>query len=163
METGRMRIAIAQIDPVVGAFDANVRKIQEAYERACAEQARLLLTPELGICGYPPHDLIERPEMFDRNERALEQLAQLTKGKTCALIVGHVAKNPSELGRSAQNVVSVLEAGKVVFRQAKTLLPTYDVFDEARYFEPAREIHSWQCDGKTISIAICEDLWSEDL
>jgi NAD+ synthetase len=158
-----MRIAIAQIDPVVGAFDANVRKIQEAYERACAEQARLLLTPELGICGYPPHDLIERPEMFDRNERALEQLAKLTKGKACALIVGHVAKNPSEFGRSAQNVVSVLEDGKVVFRQAKTLLPTYDVFDEARYFEPAREIHSWQCDGKTISIAICEDLWSEDL
>jgi NAD+ synthetase len=158
-----MRIAIAQIDPVVGAFDANVRKIQEAYERACAEQARLLLTPELGICGYPPHDLIDRPEMFDRNERALEQLAQFTKNKTCALIVGHVAKNPSELGRSAQNVVSVLEDGKVVFRQAKTLLPTYDVFDEARYFEPAREIHSWSCDGKTISIAICEDLWSEDL
>ncbi|MFL5812351.1 MAG: NAD+ synthase [Bdellovibrionia bacterium] len=158
-----MRVAIAQIDPVVGAFDANVRKIQEAYERACAEQARLLLTPELGICGYPPHDLIERPEMFDRNERALEQLAQLTKGKSCALIVGHVAKNPSDVGRSAQNVVSVLEDGKVVFRQAKTLLPTYDVFDEARYFEPAREIHSWPCDGKTISIAICEDLWSEDL
>jgi NAD+ synthetase len=158
-----MRIAIAQIDPVVGAFDSNVQKIQEAYGRACAEQARLLLTPELGICGYPPHDLIERPEMFDRNERAVERLAQLTKGKTCALIVGHVAKNPSEVGRSALNVISVLQDGKVVFRQAKTLLPTYDVFDEARYFEPAREIRSWECDGKTVSIAICEDLWSEDL
>jgi len=158
-----MRIAIAQIDPVVGAFDANVRKIQEAYERACAEQARLLLTPELGVCGYPPHDLIERPEMFDRNEKAIERLAQLTEGKSCALVVGHVARNPSEVGRHAQNVISVLQGGKVVFSQAKTLLPTYDVFDEARYFEPASEIRSWDCDGKTVSIAICEDLWSEDL
>jgi NAD+ synthetase len=158
-----MRIAIAQIDPVVGAFDANVRKIQDAYERACAEQARLLLAPELAICGYPPHDLIERPEMFDRNERALQKLADLTRGKPCAIAVGHVAKNHSEVGRQAQNVISILENGKVVYRQAKTLLPTYDVFDEARYFEPATEIHPWQCDGKTISLAICEDLWSEDL
>lgn len=158
-----MRIALAQIDPVVGAFEANVRKIQEAYERACSMQARLLLTPELGLCGYPPHDLIERPEMFDRNEKALEELAKLTQGKACALAVGHVAKNPSDVGRAAQNVVSILENGKVVFRQAKTLLPTYDVFDEARYFEPAKEIHAWSCDGHAISVAICEDLWSEDL
>lgn len=158
-----MLIAIAQISPVVGAFEQNIAKIKEAYERACAANARLLLTPELSLCGYPPHDLVERPEMLERTDRALGVLLKLTEGRKCALFVGHVAKNPKDLGRALQNVVSVLENGKVVFRQAKTLLPTYDVFDEIRYFEPAKEILSWNCDGNVISIGICEDLWSEDL
>src|ERR1700758_1583090 len=114
-----MKIALAQLDPVVGSFEANVRKIREAYERACQSQARLLLTPELSICGYPPYDLIDRPEIFERNEKALAELASLTKGKPCALVVGHIARNPSKVGRPAQNVVSVLENGKEVFRQAK--------------------------------------------
>lgn len=158
-----MKIAIAQIDPWVGAFAGNVKKIAESYERACQAGARLLITPELSIAGYPPHDLVERPEMFERNEKALAELAALTKGqKKCALAVGHVARNPSVKGRAAQNVVSVLEGGKEVFRQAKTLLPTYDVFDEARYFEPASEIGVWECDGKRVAFAVCEDLWGND-
>jgi NAD+ synthetase len=157
-----LQIAIAQINPVVGAFEQNLGKIKEAYERACSLQARLLLTPELGICGYPPHDLVDRPEMFERNEKALEELTRLTAGKKCALLVGHIARNPSHVGRSAQNVVSVLENGKEVFRQAKTLLPTYDVLDEARYFEPASEVRLWSCDGHRIGVAICEDLWAND-
>jgi predicted amidohydrolase len=143
---------------VVGAFEANVRKITEAYERACAEQARLLLTPELSVFGYPPHDLMDRPEIFERNERAVEELVKLTKGKGCALAVGHVARNPSESGRAAQNVASILEGGKRVFSQAKTLLPTYDVFDEARYFEPAAESRLWDCDGLRVAIAICDQV-----
>ena len=157
-----MQIALAQIDPVVGSFAANVNKIQEAYERACESKARLLLTPELSICGYPPHDLVDRPEIFERNEKALDQLTALTQGKSCALVVGHVARNPSKVGRSAQNCVSVLENGKEVFRQAKMLLPTYDVFDESRYFEPAEKIGFWNCDGTKIALAICEDLWGHD-
>lgn len=157
-----MRIAIAQIDPVVGAFESNVKKIKEAYKRACSKDADLLLTPELGVCGYPPHDLVERPEMFDRNERALEELMAATKGQKTALVVGHVATNPAEFGRAAQNVLTVLQDGKRVFRQAKSLLPTYDVFDESRYFEPAREIKLWEFQGKKIALAICEDLWAND-
>lgn len=157
-----MRVAVAQIDPVVGAFEANVRKIKEAYKRACSKRARLLLTPELGVCGYPPHDLVERPEMFDRNEKALEELRAATVGKDCALLVGHVGTTPSEFGRAAQNTVTVLENGRRVFRQAKSLLPTYDVFDESRYFEPAETIVPWSCDGKSVSVAICEDLWAAD-
>lgn len=157
-----MRIAVAQLDPVVGAFEANVKKIKEAYERACAKQARLLLTPELGVCGYPPHDLVIRPEMVERNEKAVEELMAATRGQSCALIVGHVAANPMESGRAAQNVATVLENGKRVFRQAKTLLPTYDVFDEARYFEPAEEVKLWNVDGHPVAIAICEDLWAHD-
>ncbi len=157
-----MRIAVAQIDPVVGAFEANVKKIKEAYERACSLRARLLLTPELGICGYPPHDLVERPEMFEKNDRAVAELMALTRGQPCALAVGHIVQTPSETGRLAQNVVTILEGGKCVFRQAKTLLPTFDVFDEARYFEPADEIRLWDCDGTPVAIAICEDLWAGD-
>ena len=157
-----MRVAFAQIDPIVGAFEANVRKILEAYQRACDEQARFLLTPEMSVCGYPPHDLVERPEMFDRNESALEELQKATIGKKCALLVGHCARNPGESGRAAQNVVTVLENGKRVFRQAKTLLPTYDVFDESRYFEPAIETGVWTVDGVRVGLAICEDLWASD-
>lgn len=155
-----MRVAIAQIDPTVGAIDLNVSKIKESYSRACAAGARVLLTPELGICGYPPHDLVERPELIERCDQAVQELAKLTRGKPCALVVGHVAANSDERGRRALNVASVLEDGKVAFCQAKTLLPTYDVFDEVRYFEPAREVAVWNCDGSKIAIAICEDLWS---
>jgi len=156
-------IAIAQLDPVVGAFEANVQKIKEAYQRACAQRARFLLTPELGICGYPPYDLIERPEMFEKNDRWLDELREFTRGKGCALVVGHIARNPLEFGRPAQNVVSVLENGDRVFHQAKTLLPTYDVFDEARYFEPAKQIQLWNCDGLPVALGICEDFWGADL
>ena len=156
-----LRIAIAQIDPVVGAFESNVQKIKEAYLQACASGARLVLTPELGICGYPLHDLLDRPEMFERNEKALDDLARLTRGQTCALAVGHIAPNVRSEGRRSQNVATVLENGKTVFRQAKKLLPTYDVFDEARYFEPAETIQLWNCDGMRVAVAICEDLWGQ--
>jgi NAD+ synthase (glutamine-hydrolysing) len=156
------KIAVAQIDPVVGSFEANVRKIKDAYQRACAKQARLLLTPELALCGYPPHDLVERPEMFERNEKALGDLMALTKRQKCALAVGHIGKSSREWGRPAENVVTILEDGKRVFRQAKTLLPTYDVFDEARYFEPSEQVGLWDCDGRKVALAICEDLWGAD-
>jgi NAD+ synthetase len=155
-------IAIAQIDPVVGDFEGNVKKIGEAYARACAAKARLLVTPELGLCGYPLNDLVERPEIFERNERALKDLAALTEGKTTALAVGHVSQNAAPVGRAAENRVSILEKGEVVFSQAKTLLPTYDIFDEARYFEPAESSQFWSCDGHRVGIAICEDLWAGD-
>ena len=119
-----MRIAVAQIESVVGAFEANVARIKESYKRACSQQARLLLTPELSVCGYPLYDLLDRPEIFERNERALSDLMACTQGQKTALIVGHVAASPFSTGRRAQNCASVLEDGKKVFSQAKTLLPT---------------------------------------
>ncbi len=162
-----MRIALAQIAPVVGDFDSNVAAISAAYERACDTRARLLLTPELSISGYALLDLLDRPEIFDRTEAALEKLCALTKGKATALAVGHVARNPEPSGRAAQNCVSVIEGGKIVYTQAKTLLPTYDVFDEARHFQPASEQRAWETKdeaGKAtkVAFAICEDLWGAD-
>ncbi len=100
--------------------------------------------------------------MFERNEKALADLTALTKRQGCAMAVGHIGKSTREWGRPAENRITVLEDGKRVFSQAKTLLPTYDVFDEARYFEPAGETKLWTCDGKKIALAICEDLWGND-
>ena len=119
-----MKIAIAQIAPIVGAFEANINAIREGYHRAVIAGARVCLTPELSICGYPPHDLVERPEMIERCEAALTALAAGTRGKTCALVVGHVSRNPAAHGREAQNSETVLEAGRRALSQAKMLLPT---------------------------------------
>lgn len=157
-----MKIAVAQIAPIVGAFDFNLQKIKESYELACREQANLLITPELGVCGYPLLDLLDRPEIFQRNEKSLQELLELTKGRAVALAVGHVKENPEPRGRRALNHVSVFYDGEMVHSQSKTLLPTYGVFDEARYFEPARSVSLWNFKNKKIGIAICEDLWGAD-
>ncbi len=158
-----MKIAIAQISPVVGDFDGNLRQICDAYQKAIDQGADILLTPELGVCGYPPHDLVERPEFYDRCAAVIAELTNLTSGHSCALLVGSVVRSPERVGRPGQNAVHVLQNGKEVFRQAKTLLPTYDIFDEARYFEPASEIRVWKhSSGTRIGVAICEDLWAED-
>ena len=157
-----MKIALAQINLVVGGFELNFKKISESYSKAAKLGARVLLTPELSICGYPPHDMLDRPEMFENTEIYLKKIAELTNGQTTALAVGHVAKNPEKKGKPALNAVSIFENGRLVFSQTKSLLPTYDVFDEARYFEPAKEINFWELEGKKIGVAICEDLWGDD-
>lgn len=157
-----MKIAIAQINPTVGDFKGTVQKIAQAYERASRAGARLLLTPELSLCGYPPHDLLERPEIIEYCDRAIDELSKLTLKSACALVVGHVGRNRREIGRAVVNRLSVIEKGEVIFEQDKSLLPTYDVFDESRYFEPAAEVKLWDCDGVKIAMAICEDMWGED-
>lgn len=162
-----LKIAIAQLDSCVGDFDRNVESILKTYNQAVAHGATILVTPELSVCGYPPYDLVERPEWVDRCEAAIDRLAEATRQKTCVLVVGAVTRNLSSVGKRIQNSAVVLGRGKRVFSQAKTLLPTYDVFDEARYYEPAASIESFELqdrDGKPlkIALAICEDLWSSE-
>ncbi len=154
-----LKISLAQISPIVGAFEANFHQIKDAYERACLEQARLVLTPELAVNGYPLCDWIERPEVLEETDRILAELAKLTLNQSTALAVGHIGSSPPGSERFFQNSVSVFEKGQRVFHQAKTLLPTYDIFDEARYFEPAGTRQVWDCDGIQVAFAICEDLW----
>lgn len=134
-----MKISIAQISPVVGDFSGNLAKISKVFERAVHEGADLVLTPELGVCGYPLHDLVERPEILSRCTESVEALKKLTSNKKTALLVGSISSSPFSVGRPTQNVVHVLQNGQEVFRQAKSLLPTYDIFDEARYFEPGKK------------------------
>ena len=132
-----MKIALAQINTTVGDFAGNTARLREACERAAELGAELVLAPELAITGYPPRDLLLKSGFIEGNLAALAELAA-DIGDT-ALVVGHVGLNADQPGRRAINAVSLLYRGKVVATRTKSLLPTYDVFDEARYFAPSTE------------------------
>ncbi|MBU0927647.1 MAG: NAD+ synthase [Spirochaetes bacterium] len=157
-----MKLALCQIDAVVGDFTGNVERIRSAVERAVSGEspAELVVFPEMSVCGYPPLDLLDQASFVERDEEAFRRLQKSLPGGV-AVAVGHIGRNDSGLGRPLTNEVSVILDGAVVFSQAKTLLPTYDVFDEARYFEPARARRVWDYRGVRIGFAICEDLWRE--
>jgi predicted amidohydrolase len=112
------------------------RRIAAAARQAAGRGAEVAVFPELAVTGYPPRDLVEKPSFLDRSERAIEELARSTADLDLALVCGFVARSQAETGKRALNSAAVIERGEVVFRQSKMLLPTYDVFDEARYFGP---------------------------
>jgi NAD+ synthase (glutamine-hydrolysing) len=162
-----MKLALCQIDSVVGDFSGNVRRILKAVDRALNEpdgkspdKPELIVFPEMSISGYPPMDLLDQASFADGDEAALRRLQrELPAG--VAVAIGHIGRNRGGLGRPLTNTVSVILDGTIVFEQAKTLLPTYDVFDEARYFEPATSRRLFDYRGQRIGFAICEDLWRE--
>ncbi len=157
-----MRVAIAQINPVIGDFEGNTEKILSFIDRADnqSERPELVIFPELSICGYPPMDLLDQEAFVEKNLKSLRYIQQHAP-RGIGVVLGHVDRNKSHAGKKLMNVVSVISDGKILHRQAKTLLPTYDVFDEARYFEPARKREPFTWKGKRIGIAICEDIWWE--
>ncbi|HCM27908.1 MAG TPA: NAD+ synthase [Treponema sp.] len=156
-----MRIAIAQIDSIVGDFAGNADKIVRFAVRARAEHAaELVVFPELALCGYPPMDLLDQESFAELSERSLRSL-QNRLPRDIAVGVGYVGRNTMASGKALVNSYALLLDGTVAFEQEKTLLPTYDVFDEARYFESARERRVFAWKGERIGIAICEDLWWE--
>ena len=155
-----MRIALAQINTTVGDVAANEARILESYRRGVAAGADLVILPELALIGYPPRDLLLRPGLAAAGEAALHRLAAQT-GAT-GLLVGHVGRNPSRPGREWTNAASLLANGGVVATRTKTLLPTYDVFDEDRWFEPATENLPVEFRGVKVGITICEDLWNDE-
>jgi NAD+ synthase (glutamine-hydrolysing) len=155
-----MRIALAQINTTVGGLEENAAKILSFAERADAAGAELVVFPELALTGYPPRDLVEKRSFIDRTEIALAELAEGSKPLSAALIVGYVARSPNGALR-AQNAAAVLHGGRIVFDQRKMLLPTYDVFDERRYFEPAKSQHIFSLRGLKLAITICEDAWND--
>jgi NAD+ synthase (glutamine-hydrolysing) len=131
-----VRIALAQINPTIGDFAGNVDRIVAAAQAARADGAALVVCPELSVCGYPPMDLLDHRSFVTANLDALDRLRRrLPPG--LGVVVGHVAPNRTGVGKALHNVATLLADGSVVGSQAKSLLPTYDVFDEARYFEPA--------------------------
>src|SRR5262245_42381253 len=129
-----MRIAMCQINPTVGDLALNTRKVIEFVGRARAAGANLAVFPELAIPGYPPKDLLLKPQFVEDNLRALRLIA--ARVSEIDVIVGYAERNEQPVGRPLHNAVALLRDGKVVSRHFKTLLPTYDVFDESRYFEP---------------------------
>lgn len=162
-----MKIALVQINSVIGDFEGNASKIVAKVSDIAAQGASwtagpvdLIVFPEFSLCGYPPMDLLDQDAFVAGSLEALRRLQrELTRGP--AVAVGYVDRNRSGAGRPLQNVVGLIRDGALVFTQAKTLLPTYDVFDEARYFEPASERKPYDFDGTRLGFAICEDIWWE--
>ncbi|MEM7164654.1 MAG: NAD+ synthase [Planctomycetota bacterium] len=153
-----MRVALCQINTTVADLDGNRRQIEAAHQQAMAGGAELTVFPELTLPGYPPLDLLDRDGFVRDCERALAELAgNLTTG--CA-VVGTLRRNSSGSGRFIHNSAAVIENGAVVGFHDKVLLPTYDVFDEARYFESGGEVSVFDVAGRRVGVAICEDLWS---
>jgi NAD+ synthase (glutamine-hydrolysing) len=153
-----MHIALAQINSVIGGFSANKEKIRSFV--AQAGRADLVLFPEMAVCGYPPMDLVDQDSFVEANLRTVHLLQrELPAG--IAVGIGFVGRSPYRGGKSLVNEYSIILDHKVVFRQVKTLLPTYDVFDEARNFEPAQEWSVFEWKGERIGIAICEDVWRD--
>jgi predicted amidohydrolase len=153
-----MKIALAQLNPTVGDFAGNSAKILEFAQRALQKGADLAVFSELCLCGYLPMDLIERPHFIDRNER---ELACLAEQLPLPAIVGYAARATGITGKSAANAAALLANGKIEFVQHKMLLPTYDVFDESRYFQPATSQNVFMFGGQRLGITICEDIWND--
>lgn len=144
----------------VGDIAGNVAKVLAAYRRGAEAGAAAVLVPELAITGYPPRDLLLRRSFVAENLSALDQLASATD--RTALIVGYVGRNEKRPGRELTNAVALLRHGRVQATRAKSLLPTYDVFDEDRYFEPADSNWPVDLDGYPIGMTICEDIWNDE-
>src|SRR5580765_4587569 len=155
-----MKLALAQINTTVGDIPGNEAKILAAYNRAASAGADLVTVPELSIAGYPPRDLLLKNGFVARNLEALQRLADAT-GRT-ALVVGYVGRNEVRPGRETTNAVALLQHGKIVATRTKTLLPTYDVFDEDRYFEPATENKPVPWQGGDLGLTVCEDVWNDE-
>jgi len=155
-----MIVGLLQLNSTIGDFAANRQKLLAGYARAVARGAQFVLAPELFLCGYPPRDLLQRPDFIDAN---LAALAETAAGVGAVpLCVGFVDRNPQKPGRGLKNSAAVLQHGKIIWRTAKSLLPTYDVFDEDRYFEPAGSVAPFAFNGHRLGITICEDIWNDE-
>ncbi|AUT01956.1 NAD+ synthase [Nostoc sp. CENA543] len=159
-----MKIAIAQLNPIIGDLSGNAQKILEVAQKVAADGVRLLLTPELSLCGYPPRDLLLNPSFVEAMKITLQQLAQALPANL-AVLVGTVKQNSQAHttgGKSLFNSIALLENGKIKQYFHKRLLPTYDVFDENRYFEAGLQANYFTLDNIDIGVTICEDLWNDE-
>ena len=153
-----MRIALAQLNYHIGNFEGNTSKMISALREAKHQGADIVCFGELAVCGYPPRDFLEFDDFIRQAQDALMLLADAAKD--IAVIVGCPAVNPVPEGKDLYNTAYVLSEGKVIHQARKALLPTYDVFDEYRYFEPAKEFEVFTFQGKRIALTVCEDIWN---
>ena len=158
-----MKIALAQINPTVGDFAGNTLKILDYAERASQLQADLVLFPELAVCGYWPADLLEKQSFLEQSRQALEAVQSWTQtpGRPAILIGAVLPAAQDNEGKHVRNVAALLQHGRILHLQQKTLLPFYDVFDEQRYFEPAQTQTLACLNGQTLAITVCEDAWND--
>ncbi|MDP0492360.1 MAG: NAD+ synthase [Verrucomicrobiota bacterium JB023] len=155
-----MKVGIAQINAVIGDYPGNAKRILKAYREALDEGAEIVVTPELSLAGYPPRDLVFKSQFVPKGLQALDYLRQ--EVGEVPLLVGYVDRCDKRPGRPFRNSVAWLEKGAIRERFNKTLLPTYDVFDEWRYFEPSEECRVIKFAGMRIGVTVCEDIWTDD-
>ena len=155
-----MKIGLLQIDLTVGDFRGNSLKIEQAYDRVVKGGAELVVAPELGLCGYPPRDLLHREDFLQTHDRALKDLA--AKIGKVPLLIGGIEKFRGKDGRPLFNAAFLLQQKKLRIVARKALLPTYDVFDEDRYFEPGGDSKPVQIGRTRVGVTICEDIWNDE-
>src|SRR5438093_5719131 len=155
-----MKIALAQINITVGDLPGNEKAILDAYQRGVAAGVDLVLVPELAVSGYPPRDLLYKSRFIENCWNTVERLAKVT-GRT-GLLAGWPGRSDKRPGREFTNSCALLQHGGVLATRVKTLLPTYDVFDEDRYFEPATENTPVEFNGRKLGLTICEDVWNDE-
>ncbi len=153
-----MKIALVQTDPLIGAFDRNLAKVLDRIDQARRAGCRLVVFPELTLCGYPPQDLLERPAFIKAHDRALADLIGRVTDTAC--IIGALERR-SGPGKPLYNSALLIDGGRVLFRARKQLLPTYDVFDEARYFQPGDSSTVAAFGGHHFGLTVCEDIWHD--
>ena len=154
-----MKIAIAQINPIIGDFEYNHKKIIQYAEKAIESSCDLVVFTELVLSGYPPRDLLEKKDFIEANQYYLNLL--IDQISSIGVICGLVKPNPAQEGNPLFNTAMLFEDGKVVHECQKRLLPTYDIFDETRYFEPGQKTDTFNYKGRTIGLTICEDVWND--
>lgn len=152
-----MRILMAQINPIIGDLKGNTALIKRAIESGRRQQAQIILFPELTLSGYPPEDMLLLPHFMKAILKQLDEIIQASAGLT--VIVGLPRENPNQLEKVLYNSAAIIHDRKLLGFQDKSLLPTYDVFDERRYFEPGESSRTWDIQGKKVAITVCEDLW----
>ena len=155
-----MKIALVQTNPTIGDIDGNTELVLDGLRRAAAVGARLAVFPEQTLIGYPAKDFLLRRDVIDRNLAALERISAETQG--VAALVGYAERNAAAFGRALFNAAGLLDKGRVLGRWHKRLLPTYDVFDEVRYFEPGGPQPVVAFGGLRIGVTVCEDMWSRE-
>ncbi len=153
---------MAQINPTIGDFLGNVRKIVDVSLASQRQGADLVIFPEMAVCGYPPADLLEKSSFLARAQQAIEEIAErVTANHPIAVLCGSPTPAPPNSGKRVMNSAMLLRDGRVEFLQSKMLLPYYDVFDEQRYFAPAAKQSVYEMAGERVAITICEDAWND--
>ncbi len=154
-----MKIALCQIDPIIGHLEYNKQKILDGYKKAIKAKVDLAIFPELSLVGYPPLDLVEKQEFRKAVSKAINEIASRTKD--AGLIFGAITEDDDKIGTDIHNSAILCFDGKIQFVQHKTLIPNYDVFDEMRYFDSADNVSVFDFKGDKLGISICEDIWND--
>ncbi len=156
-----MRVTLAQLNPTIGDTAGNLAQIEHTLAAAAAEAPALVVFPELFLTGYPPHDLLERSWFIRQAQEAVARVLALSaQYPGTGILVGAPLPSEEPVGKGLQNTALLIQDGRLLYRQNKSLLPTYDVFDEARYFDPARQVGVVPFKDEVLGISICEDAWN---